>query len=181
MVVEFILDEDDFLLHQLYAASKSGVFKKNRKLYRNIVSIVYALIGVFFLIEHMYLSAVFFFAFAIIWFFAMPRWRNKTYIKHFKNHVREHLKNNFGKKVKLSFEDDLIVSSNEGSEMKTSSSEIEEIAEIPSTIFIKLRSGHWYILPKAKIANMEELVIKLKELAPQWNVNYTDDNKWQWK
>ncbi|MCC4921527.1 hypothetical protein [Flavobacterium chungbukense] len=68
-----------------------------------------------------------------------------------------------------------------GSEIKIATSEIEEINEISSSIFIKLNIGNSLILPKDKIQDIDGIILFLKQLANSLNVKYNSENDWKWK
>jgi len=59
--------------------------------------------------------------------------------------------------------------------------EIEQIHEIPTTIFVRLKSGQSFILPKDKIEHVHMLIVRLKELADYLKIKYEDDDTWEWK
>jgi hypothetical protein len=69
----------------------------------------------------------------------------------------------------------------EFSETKISTSEIEEIYEIPTTIFIRMKAGKTFILPKDKIAEIKSLKSVLTELSNFLKINYVSDENWKWK
>ena len=59
--------------------------------------------------------------------------------------------------------------------------EIEEICEIPTTIFFRLKGGQSFILPKDKITDLENVKSRIKELADYLKIKYNTDEKWEWK
>jgi hypothetical protein len=59
--------------------------------------------------------------------------------------------------------------------------ELEEICEIPTTIFVKLKGGQSFILPKDSITDFDKVKARLKELADHLKIKYDTDEKWEWK
>jgi hypothetical protein len=81
----------------------------------------------------------------------------------------------------LEFNNEYILAKDHGSESKILTTELEEICEIPSTIFVRLKGGQSIILPKDKIANFDNLKVRLKELANYLKIKYDTYEKWEWK
>ncbi len=81
----------------------------------------------------------------------------------------------------MEIREEYILAKDDGNEGKIMTSEIVEIDEIPSTIFIRLKGGQSFILPKKKIVNIEAVKRTLKELAVRLNIEYDDDEHWEWK
>ena len=68
-----------------------------------------------------------------------------------------------------------------GSESKVLTTELEEICEIPTTIFVRLKGGQSFILPKDKITDLDNVKARLKELAKHLKIKYDTDENWKWK
>ncbi|MBB4804177.1 hypothetical protein HNP37_004263 [Flavobacterium nitrogenifigens] len=182
MTTNYQLDENDFLQYQLYTASKSERIKKKRLKSKIIIPIIYGLIVAFDLYKGNTNSAIVFLAMGILWFFLYPFWDKRHYIKHYKGFIKENYQNRFNKVVVIEFADDFISSNDiSGSEMKIATSEIEEINEISSSIFIKFNIGNSLILPKNKIQNNDDIILFLRQLANSLNIKYNIENDWKWK
>ena len=83
--------------------------------------------------------------------------------------------------ITLELNDEYIQAKDNVSESKVLTSEIQEIFEIYTCIFIVLKGGQSYVLPKENIKEIESFSSKLKEIATHLNINYTIDEKWEWK
>lgn len=81
--------------------------------------------------------------------------------------------------IKLS--NDCILAKDDGSESKVLTREIETINEISSAIYITLKGGQSFILPKDKISDIDAVTIRLKELAAWLNILYNIDDTRKWK
>jgi uncharacterized protein YlzI (FlbEa/FlbD family) len=181
MKVDFQIDENDFLMHQLFVASRSAQIKKKRQRSRVVVPLFYAALAFLFLTENKYALAIGFLTFALLWFFLYPYWERRRFINHYRKFIKENYTGRLGRTATLAFYDDFIIAKDNGSESKVLTTEIEQINEIPTTIFVRLKGGQSFILPKDKIENVNMLIIRLKELANHLRVKYEDDDKWEWK
>ncbi len=181
MQVDFKVDENDFLMHQLFVASRSARIKKKRQRSRIVVPLFYAAIGFFFLAENQYPVAAGFLMFALLWFFLYPYWDRRRYVNHYRKFIKENYAGRLGRTATLALSDDFIIAKDDGSESKVLTTEIEQINEIPTTIFVRLKGGQSFILPKDKIENVPMLITRLKELANHLGITYEEDAKWEWK
>lgn len=181
MTIEYKIDENDFLNYQLYVASKSERIKKKRLRSKVIVSLIYVAFGLLFFFEDKHLLTILFFIIGFFWFFLYPLWEKKHYIKHYKGFIKENYQERLDRTATLELNNEVIIAKENGSESKVLTTELEEIAEIPSTIFIKLKGGQSFILPKSKIANIDNVRARLKELANYLKITYSIDEKWEWK
>lgn len=182
MIINYQMDAEDFLQYQLYTASKSERIKKKRLKSKIIIPIIYGLIIAFDLYKGNTNSAIVFLIMGILWFFLYPFWEKRHYIRHYKGFIKENYQNRFNKVVIIEFGYDFMYSKDfNGSEIKIATSEIEEINEISSSIFIKLNIGNSIILPKDKIQDIDGIILFLKQLANSLNVKYNIENDWKWK
>lgn len=181
MTIEYKIDENDFLIHKLYVTSMSDIIKKKRQKNKVIVPLVYVAIGLLFFFQGKLALAIICFIVGLLWFFIYPLWERRRYIKHYQDLIKENYKNRFGKTATLEFSNDFILAKDNGSESKVLTTELEKINEIPTTIFIRLKNGQSFILPKNKIINIGNVTTRLKELATYLKIKYDIDEKWEWK
>ena len=181
MTFEFKIDENDYLTYQLFVASKSESVKKKRSRNKIIMPILYLVLGASGFYQNNLLMGILFCVFAVLWFFIYPLWERNNYIRHYKNFIKENHKDSFGKSAFLEINKEHIFVKDEFSETKISTSEIEEIYEIPTTIFIRMKAGKTFILPKDKIAEIKSLKSVLTELSNFLKINYVSDENWKWK
>jgi hypothetical protein len=181
MQCEYNLDEKDFLIFQLYSASKSPMIRKKRLMNKIIVPIVYLLLGIPFVFLESYVTAYIFILVGVLWFFLFPMYEKRRYVSYYRKYIRENFKERFGRHISITFENDFIFSRDTGNEGRTSTSEIAGIAEIPELIMIKLKPGQSVLLPVKKISNATELREHLKSIASVLQVKYETDLKWRWK
>ena len=133
------------------------------------------------LFENAYIAAIFFLITALLWFFFYPVWEKQRYTNHYKKSIRENLYDRIGKRGTIEIDNDTILAKDTGSESRTLTTEIEAIYEISATIFIRIKGGQSFVIPKNKITNLDEVTNGLKELASYLNINYEINEKWRWK
>lgn len=182
MIINYQLEANDFLQYQLYTASKSERIKKKRLRNKIVIPLIYVVFVAFYLYAKDISGAIIFLILGVLCFFLYSFWERRHYIKHYEGFIKENYKNRFHKIVNIVFGNDFISSKDDsGSEVKIATSEIEEINEISSSIFIKLNIGNSLILPKDKIQNADDLILYLKELTNSLNIKYNIENDWKWK
>ncbi len=181
MRIDYTIEENDFLTHQLFVASRSDQIKKKRRKSKVIVPLLYVAFGILLFFEHKFSLTIIFLIISLLWFFIYPVWEKRHYIKHYKRFIKENYKERLERSATLEFSNEFILAKDNGSESKVLTTELQEINEISSTIFVRLKGGQSFILPKDKITNIDNLTIGLKELASHLNIKYIVDEKWEWK
>lgn len=181
MTIELKIDENDFLTHQLYTASKSARIKRKRQRNKVVMPLIYIALGIVFFFSNRVATGIIFFIIAPLWFFIYPVWERQRYIKHYKDFIKENYKDRHGSTGTLELSNDYILAKDNGGESKVLTKEIEVINEIPSAIYIKLKGGQSFILPKDKISDTGTVTIRLKELAAWLSIPYNIEDTWEWK
>jgi hypothetical protein len=181
MRIEYSLDENDYLAHQLFIASKSERIRKKRRRNRLLFPLVYLVFGILFYFLGNIPLSVSLLIVTIVWFFLYPFWEKDHYVKHYTGFIKENYKENINRPVTIEFTGDTIMAKDSSSESKISTSEVQEIHEVSTTIYMRLKGGHSIILPKKKITDVDYLKIRLKQLAAHLNIKYDVDEKWEWK
>ena len=181
MQITYQVGKEDYLEHQLFIASISDRIKKKRLRAKILWPSLYIIFGLLFARDENMLFAVVFISIAALWFFLYPIWEKHHFKKHYQAFINETYKDTFHKIISAEITDNFILTSDDGSESKISTGEIEEINEIPSNIFIRFKGGQSLILPKNKISDIESVKNRLKNLALSLNIKYVVDNQWKWK
>ena len=189
MTIQYSIDEDDYLTFQLFTASRSAVIRKRRFRTKILFPALYIIFGAVLLAEQKTGMSIAFFGLALVWYFLYPIRDRRIYRMNYLNYIRQNLKDAFGNQATIRFEKQYIVTKDQIGETKFPLADLEEVAEIPSAIYIKLKSGQTLILPKEKLdftpnsnsGNTAELTARLKEITAQLNVNYYNASNWRWK
>ena len=181
MKLEYILEEQDFLTHQLYAASKSENIEKKRKRTRLRVPMIYAVVGIFACFMQNYGLGGVFLVLAVLWYVFYPLWEKGHYLKHYRNYIKENYSERVGKAISFEWIGDHLFVKDAVSEGKILISEIEEIDEIGVAFYIKIRSGVYFILPKDKVGEVSAVRAELQKLAEEVQVPYKREEEWVWK
>jgi len=181
MIINYSVDENDYLTHQLYVASKSMTIKNSRLMGKIITPIILVGFGCVKFNEGNLFMLILLSTLAIIWFFFYPLIEKHRYKKYYKNFIKETYKNTSGKAATLEVNDEYILSNHDGNESKILIKELEEINEIDNYIFIKLKIGGSFVLPKNKINSVNDLVFKLQELSKTLGIKYNFEKNWKWE
>lgn len=179
MKISYQIDEEDMLVYQLYAASKSDIVKKNRAKNKILSPLLFAGFAIAFLFVDREMS-VYFFIFTVTWFFLFPIWEKRIFIKNCRNVIRTNFKDRLSKDINFEFDTQQLILNDGTSETRVSSTEVDSINEIPSTIFVKLKNNTSFILPKSKIVDIDGVKTELKHLATYLNIQYNLDENWGW-
>lgn len=181
MTIEYKIDENDFLTHQLFIASKSDRIKRKRQKNKIILPLIYLAFGLLFLFQEKGFLTILFLIIGLLWFFIYPIWERQHYINHYAGFIKENYKERLGRNVTLEFNNDFIVAKDNGSESKVLTKELEAICEIPTIIFVRLKGGQSFILPKNKLADLDNVKARLNELANYLKIKYETNENWEWK
>jgi hypothetical protein len=181
MTFNYSLDKTDFLNYQLYTASKSKRIIRNRMRGKIVFPVVCSIIGIWFLFENHFSSAIFFFVMGSIWCIIFPILDGSRHVKHYSRFIEENYSEIFGSAIAFEISNEFILAKENGIESKIETKRILEINEISMNIFIRLMVGQSIILPKSKIDDVERLQIKLREIAAHLNIKYNIEDNWEWK
>ncbi|MGM5631740.1 YcxB family protein [Apibacter raozihei] len=182
MKIDYTIDENDFLIYQLFTASKSPKITKTRKMSKFRLPIFLIIIGVlFYFLTQIWYYLIFCSIFGLFWLLLFPKWEKNYYKKYFQIYIQENFSNIFGKTITLELTNDFLFSKEKGYENKIMTSELKEITEIPSLILIKLSNGQSLIIPKNQIPDIKLLKSHLQELASYINIDYIVNDKWKWR
>ncbi|MBE8713046.1 YcxB family protein [Sphingobacterium hungaricum] len=181
MQITFKLDETNYLHHQLFFASQSPTIRKRRFRAKFVFPIVYVLLGIFLYFFKAPVMGYIFGGIGILWFFLYPIYEKGAYIKSYKKFIRENFQNTVDKAITLQIEDNYFILKDDGNEAKINLSELQEIAEIPGEILIKIGNGNSIIIPKNQVAELTNLENRLEEIAERLQIDYLDYSQWTWK
>lgn len=181
MTINYKIDENDFLAYQLLAASKSDRIRKKRQRSKVTVLSIYAALGLLFFYQEEIFLTIVLFLIGLLWFFIYPIRERNRYVKHYQGFIKENYQGRLGRIANLELSNDHIIAKDNGNESKILTTELEEINEISTAIFVRLKGGQSIILPKEKIINIDNVKIFLKELAANLKIKYHVDENWKWK
>lgn len=181
MKVTYSIEREDFLVRQLFLASTSALIKRKRLRDRLIPAAVYMLIGLSFICFQHYFFGTLFLIVALLWFLIYPLSQRKRLLRIYGEHLNESLGTRADVKVFLELTNEFILLKNDVEESRIATSEIRSIQEIPSLILVRFDGSAMLIIPKRKVAELNELVSRLKELANHLNVGYVTDLDWKWR
>ncbi len=180
MELNYALDENDFLEHQLYTASKSKNIRNQRRMSLTIV-IVFFLI----LLISKYNSTESFPIFLLLIYIALivayKFYETYRYKNHFKKFINENYKERFGIMSKLNFAEAQIIEESELGESKVNYESLAEINETKNYYFLKLITSQSLIIPKNKIQDIQQFNSRMDEIKSKYNLKRNVELDWKWK
>lgn len=182
MIVNFQLEEQDFLRYQLYIASKSKKLQKYRFRKRITFPVVFCFFGLLFLFVHIPLRVSFLcWGGALVWFILYPLLDGRRYQNHFLRFVRQTYDFKFGKQVSVEMMKDKLVGNDNGHLIKVVADEIKGIVVIPQLILITISQEQIMLIPSEKIDRQKEFLDSLKQFASEHHLNFQEELSWKWK
>jgi hypothetical protein len=179
--IEFWLEAEDYLNYELFTVSKSERFRKKRMRSRIILPTMFGLLALVALNNADIALAIIFGILGLTWLLFYPAYEGRSYRKHYKKHIDEFYRNRFGKFATVEFDKESMFIKDEGSETKIQLTEISDINEIGSSIYINIKTGGALIIPKGRVKNLPELITRLKEIAAKLHVEYMLHEAWEWR
>ncbi|MEO6232539.1 MAG: hypothetical protein ABJB11_12080 [Ferruginibacter sp.] len=181
MTLTYQLDQNDFLQHQLFLASKTDRIKKKRTKSWLIVSGAMFLLGFLFLQSDNSFLFYYFLAFGIVTLLFYPLYQRNQYKNHYAKFIADTYKNRFGQTANIHFGENAIETNDVTGESKINLSELESITETGDYFYPGLKTGGHLIIPKLKISDVSQLRQELKQLCQRLKINFIDDIIWKWK
>ncbi|HEX5153995.1 MAG TPA: hypothetical protein VFW07_21260 [Parafilimonas sp.] len=175
------LDQNDFLQHQLFLASKSERIKRQRTTTWLILSATLLFLSHLFYKSGDNVLFYYFLISGILIFIFYPFYQRRHYKNHYNKFIADTYKNRFGQTANIKFTDSVIETTDITGESKINLTELENVTETGSYFFPKLKTGGHIIIPKAKIDNVNELKNVLKQLCENLNIDFVEDLSWKWK
>lgn len=181
MKLTYQLNQNDFLQHQLFVASKSPRIRKNRLKSRLFLSGTMLLLSFLFYARDNHILFYYFLIAAAITFIFYPYYLKWQYKKHYQKFIADTYKNRFGQTANIELTELSIETHDITGESKIYLTEIESVTETSSYFYIHLRTGSNLIIPKSQVDNILLLKDQLHQLCKQLNIPFIEDFKWIWK
>jgi len=181
MTLTYSLDNNDYLQHQLYLASKSKRIKNKRfKSWIATTMFFLSLVLLFYVSNNEVLTS-YFIVIAFINLILYPFYSRYHYKKHYQTYIDDVYKNRLGETLTVIFNDTTIDMYDKAGEAKINLSEIGEIAEIKDYIYVRIKAGVSLIIPKVKLNDADSVIIYLKSFANDSGISYNTELNWRWK
>ena len=153
MELNYTLNENDYLQHQLYIASKSERINKERKKSLTTVTFTFlALSFIFYTTDNQFLMYSFILL-GILCLLFYPFYLRKHYFEHYQIYISDIYKNRFNEPCKLVFTENSIESIDITGETKINIFILEEINETGKYFYLKTKTGGDIIIPKIQLEN----------------------------
>lgn len=176
-----ILEENDFLQHQLFLASVSPIKIRNRKRSRYINSFLILIwAGISFWNESPY-TAIFFGFAAVLFFAVFPYYSKWFHQRHYTKFVKEHFNDRFGKNIEFEFREDCFYSKDDNGDGSIEYVDTEIIYETGAYFIINFTDGDSFLIAKNKVDNLEFIKNKIQELQVKFGIPFEQKLDWVWK
>jgi hypothetical protein len=174
--MEIELTKDDFLQLQLYRASKSKNYKRQRGLHGLIFMACIIILGIVLHYEihklnYLIVSVIV----GVIILLLYPIYIKKVYTKHYSKFIDDNYQERIGIRINIEFNDNMLISSDNVSESSIKVSGITNIVEIKTNYIINLDGVSFFVLPKS-----EEVGEMINKLVEKGNINKIEENDWKW-
>ena len=180
MTLKYSLNENDFLQHQLFVASKTESIKKQKLKTWLLLTLAILMMSVPFYRNEKF-TFYFLIIFSLVTLLFFPIYQKYQYKKHYLKYININYKNRFGQVSSLIFNEDQIETISVIGESKINYDAFEEIDEIENYFFLKIKTGGGIIIPKKEIKSIDEFRIILKKLIAKYNWKEIIELNWKWK
>lgn len=181
MILTYQLDQNDFLQHQLFLATKTDRIKKQRRKSWLIISGSMVLLSLILFQSNNTFLGYYFLGFAILSLIFYPLYQRRYYKNHYAKFIADNYKNRNGETVNVTFTDTTIETSDITGESKINLSVLESVTETPDYFYPALKTGGHLIIPKSKIDDAFQLRSELKQMCEKLKIAYIEDLNWKWK
>lgn len=183
MKISYQIKEDDYLVHQLYTASKSRSIKRKRIVFWLIVPLAYASLGYLTYFQFRQHDVGYVMAgLSMFWLIVYPFYSSWNYKRHYRKHINKHLKGQFDQIVNLELGTDYIsIQDAKQNRSNIVFSSLKEIVEIPSHFLIRLSNSSSIILPKREFTDIKELQKFLGLIVTRHKIVFKKEANWKWK
>lgn len=178
--IKYILDESDFLLLQLYSASKDEAIKKQRRKEGYRLAGLSVICGLVLLFDDFYTTYAYYMLGAgVLLFFVYPMWSAWYYKRMFKKQVSTHYKDRFPAESIINVDDEKLEIINQNGAYNFHPSEIRSITETKDYFYIRINE---FICPIPKSKVDKDIVYhQLMYYHKTFDVSYIEDINWRWK
>jgi len=181
MKFELTLNEEDYLIQSLYAASKSELVRKRRRTTLMLLGFAFSLMALSsYLGNDLSFTWWDFLIMGLILIVCYPLYQRILYLRHYRKSVAETYKNRFGKSSQLEFRGDQLLTSDYVGDSKLNLGQLEQVYEIGLYFFLKFKSAEVLILPKDRIP-MEDFKAVLNQLIDKYHLPYTQELNWKFR
>jgi len=179
--LKYALHKVDFLMLQLYIASKSERLKSRRKRAKMVTPVLYLILAlIMYFLLHQLIIAIVMVVLAVAWVLFYPSREKKTYTNYYGQYIDEYYMSRYGEEMDLTIDEGYIRIKTNYSESKTILSHLDAIQEIPDYLFLKYKSGASLIIPRKKVADFDGIKDRLLRLTANLDVKHTADLNWKW-
>lgn len=183
MTINYVLNKNDYLQHQLFAASKNERIKKKRRNSWIMMCIVSFCMSYLFFSSNSDFLGYYFLLVGLLSVFFYPIYQRWHYQRHFKKHIEEQRKNIGNEECEISFDNQFITTNDRTGTSKINIDETEVIHETSSYFFLRLKPGQTLIISKntLKDVDVDSVRNEFINIANSLKIEFVSDLNWKWK
>ncbi|PKP02665.1 MAG: hypothetical protein CVU11_11165 [Bacteroidetes bacterium HGW-Bacteroidetes-6] len=181
MKIDYTLREDDYLKYQLYNVAHSKQVRKRRQRSQILLPVAYLLMGASFLLLDNQIAAAIFGVVAVIWFFLIPIYIRKRYVKIYKKFNAENYAENFNQPLSIETKSDKLHLTSPKAESEIKYNAISEIIDLGTHYLIKFTMGSVSILPVNREVSKSVCDDLIGDIAAKSGKSVYDKTDWEWK
>ncbi|EDP98245.1 YcxB family protein [Kordia algicida OT-1] len=176
MKITYKLQEEDYFMHLLYAASTSENIQKKKRKGHLLFVIGSGILACIFYFNQINVFAIYFSSVAIVFLFFYPMYYKWRYKRYYKKYVKENYSQYFNTTETLEILPDYILVQNKIGEGNVNLSEVVRVNEIQEYFFVEISIGNAFIIPKRELTQVDALRTKFKEVG----LKVITNNAWKW-
>lgn len=176
MIINYKIQENDYLDFQLFTASKSDVLKKTKKFSWLFLIMIPTVICIYFFKQENITMSIYFIILAMLFGIFYPKYFNWRHKKNYTNYINKNYQERFNIIETLELTSEYILSKNKLGEGKIKIDEFDTVNETANHLFLKISTGLSLIIPKREIDDIDSLKNKLKSIG----LEITSELDWKW-
>ncbi len=181
MKIQYQLRAEDYLMFQLYQASRSAQVKRNRMLLRTVWPVLFLALAIYLVTIPAWAGAIIVFLVAVGWYFLYPLVSKHQYIRHYKKYTQEHYKENLDKSLLIEDRENDLHMVSPQADMNLRYNAITEINDIGTHYFIHFDNGVVAVLPINREVGRNVWDDFIKQLALKSGKSVYDKKDWEWE
>lgn len=181
MKIDYTLREDDYLKYQLYTVAHSKQARKRRQRIQIFLPVAYLLLGASFLLLDNQIAAIVFGAVAVLWYFLVPFYIRKRYVKVYQKFNAEKYTESFNQPLSIEIRNEVLHLTNPKAESDIKYDAIAEIIDLGTHYLIKFTMGSVAILPINKEVGRNIWDEFVKKVVEKSGKSVYDKKDWVWK
>lgn len=180
MNIRFILQEEDYLQHELFVASENKLFKFSSSKILGVYLAVSAISGYYLYTQNHLTVALISIVVGGVIIMALPRLVRGYYKNEITKYVQNTFGNSSGKEIECEFFMDNMLMGDGERAATIAYNQIENVTETSDYFYAKVQSSSHIIIPKVGIGNARPVKQRLLNICEESKIPYYEQLDWTW-